>query len=86
VPLLVAIAKYAEKIAPSVPTASKTVLVRAIVGESLDGAWKKEVEAKERVKILTKRRVLRRGDVLLVKVLASDIPARLRSRDLQIPP
>ena len=86
VPLFVAIAKYAEKIAPSVPTAAKSVLVRAVVGESLDGAWKKEVETRERVKILTKRRVLRRGDVLLVKVLASDIPARLRSRDLQILP
>ena len=38
VPLFVAIAKYAEKIAPSVPTAAKSVLVRALVGESLDGA------------------------------------------------
>jgi di/tricarboxylate transporter len=85
-PALLAAALLIQKSARGGDVPRRVIVVRATVGEALDGADKAEVEKKLRVKILTHRRRLSKYSSVLVKAAVDDLPTLMSQKDLAVEP
>ncbi|MGC8582558.1 MAG: SLC13 family permease [Thermoproteus sp.] len=85
-PLLVAAALLIQRFARGIAAPRKTLVMRATVGESLDGADKGEVERKFGVQILARARTLSKFSSVLIRGPIDELPALLSSKDLSVEP
>jgi len=75
IPPLVVLAWFAQRLMPQFRAPSKSVVVMAVLGKSLHGRSRREVERELGIKFLAQDKTLREGDLVPIKLSVSDIPS-----------